>query len=333
MNQIIDSDIWKDPERLLKPLEAARHLRVHKQTLIDWDNAGLLPCIRTPGGHRRFRAGDILSRVSNRDLITSGNKLDTRKSYCYARVSTSSQKEDLERQLLYFKEHYPDHEIIRDIGSGLNFKRKGFNTLLELAIKGKLKQVVVTHKDRLCRFGFELFERIIKECSNGELLVLHSDQKTPNEELCNDLLSIITVFSSRLYGLRSHSIKKSLKQHSNRAREQRERREENNREENTKESQQTNSKRPISDLIDYESPEPSDGFDFSSFNRDSNTIIESKESKKKERLEGTEGTKRSKRHTKENSNGSTREKEDNQQEKEEGEGRRKRRGRPRKENN
>ncbi|NCV80035.1 MAG: IS607 family transposase [Actinobacteria bacterium] len=100
--------------------------------------------------------------------------------------------------------------IIKDIGSGLNFKRKGFQTILDTAIKGNLGEIVVTHKDRLCRFGFELLEAVISKCSNGTIVVLDQRETSPQEELINDLLSIITVFSSRLYGLRSHTIKKQI---------------------------------------------------------------------------------------------------------------------------
>jgi hypothetical protein len=102
--------------------------------------------------------------------------------------------------------------IIKDIGSGLNFKRKGFNSILDFAIKGDIQEVVVTHKDRLCRFGFELIERIITEYSNGKIVVLNQEKTSPEKELVDDLISIVTVFSSRLYGLRSHSIKKQIKE-------------------------------------------------------------------------------------------------------------------------
>jgi predicted site-specific integrase-resolvase len=117
----------------------------------------------------------------------------------------------LERQVEYFRCKYPDYEIVKDIGSGLNFKRKGFNTILDSAIKGDIGEVVVTHKDRLCRFGFELVLRII-ESTNGKILVLDKEETSPEKELVNDILSIITVFSSRLYGLRSHSIKNKIRE-------------------------------------------------------------------------------------------------------------------------
>ena len=99
-------------------------------------------------------------------------KKPTKRNICYCRVSTSSQKEDLERQVEFFRCKYPNHEIIKDIGSGLNFKRKGFNSILDFAIKGDIGEVVVTHKDRLGRIGFELVLRIIESTSKNRCSVL-----------------------------------------------------------------------------------------------------------------------------------------------------------------
>jgi predicted site-specific integrase-resolvase len=138
-------------------------------------------------------------------------KQNNKRNICYCRVSTSSQKEDLERQVEYFRCKYPDYEIVKDIGSGINFKRKGFNSILDSAFKGDIGEIVVTHRDRLCRFGFELVLRII-ESTNGKILVLDKEETSPEKELVNDILSIITVFSSRLYGLRSNSIKNKIRE-------------------------------------------------------------------------------------------------------------------------
>ena len=150
---------------------------------------------------------DISCQMSSLCQLKKDNN---KRNIYYCRVTTSSQKEDLERQIEYFRCKYPDYEIIKDIGSGLNFKRKGFNTILDSAIKGDIGEVVVTHKDRLCRFGFELVLRII-ESTNGKILVLDKEETSPEKELVNDILSIITVFSSRLYGFRSNSIKNKIR--------------------------------------------------------------------------------------------------------------------------
>ena len=192
--------------KYLRPEEASKLLKVTNQTLVNWDRDGKIKCIRTKGKHRRYLLGDLIPFLPNKDNI----KLCNKRRICYCRVSTASQKEDLERQVAYFRGKYRDYEIIKDIGSGINFKRKGFNSILDSALKGNISEIVVTHKDRLCRFGFDLIERIILEQSNGKIVVLNQTTTSPQEELINDLISIITVFSSRLYGLRSHGLKKKL---------------------------------------------------------------------------------------------------------------------------
>ena len=192
--------------KYLRPEEATKLLKVSNQTLVNWDNEGKINCIRTKGKHRRYLYSDLIPFIPNESVT----RKDIRRKICYCRVSTASQKEDLERQVEYFRGKYPDHEVIKDIGSGINFKRKGFNSILDSAVKGNISEVVVTHKDRLCRFGFDLIERIITDHSNGKILVLDKRETSPQEELINDLISIITVFSSRIYGLRSHGLKQKI---------------------------------------------------------------------------------------------------------------------------
>ena len=195
-------------KKYFRPEDVSKILKVTTRTLENWTNKGILKCIRTKGNHRRFLMSDIISKLPTEQLDIK------KRNICYCRVSTNSQKEDLERQIEYFRHQFPNHEIIRDIGSGINFKRKGFNSILDDAIKGNIGEVVVTHKDRLCRFGFELVLRII-ESSNGKIVVLDKKETSPEKELVDDILSIITVFSTRLYGLRSHSIKKKIKEATN----------------------------------------------------------------------------------------------------------------------
>jgi predicted site-specific integrase-resolvase len=106
---------------------------------------------------------------------------------------------------------YPEGtEIITDIGSGLNFKRKGLKTILERAIAGDIKELVVAHKDRLCRFGFELLEFIISKYSNGTIMVLDDKTSSTETEFANDILQILTVFSARLNGRRKYKKKESI---------------------------------------------------------------------------------------------------------------------------
>jgi putative resolvase len=172
--------------------EAKNKLGVHPNTLRRWSDEGKIKTIRTPGGRRLYD----LSSLDQSD----------REKIIYARVSSRNQKDDLQSQIKYLRTRYPDHKIIEDYGSGLNFKRKGLNSLLESVLSGNVQQIVVTHKDRLSRFGFELFQSLADKY-NTELLVLDESNLSPQAELVQDLLSIIHVFSSRLYGLRKYSRK------------------------------------------------------------------------------------------------------------------------------
>lgn len=191
-------------EEFITPYEASRMLKVTQRTLVNWDYQGKIKTFRTKGNHRRFLLSDVLE-------LQGYHPEDTRKKICYCRVSTRKQKEDLNRQEEFFRHKFPDHDIIKDFGSGLNFKRKGLNSILDDAFKGNIQELVITHKDRLCRYGYHLIERIIQH-RNGKIVVLNQENTFPEKELVNDLLSIITCFSSRLYGLRSHTIKKAIKE-------------------------------------------------------------------------------------------------------------------------
>ena len=195
----------QNKENYLRPEEVSKLLKVTVRTLLNWDYKGELKSIRTKGGHRRYLESDVFTRLPAEDQLKK-----IKRNICYCRVSTPGQREDLERQAQFFSTQYPQHEIIKDIGSGINFKRKGFNSILDSAVQGDIGEVVVTHKDRLCRFGFELVLRIIKS-TNGEIVVLDKQETSPEKELVNDIISIITVFSSRLYGLRSNSIKNEIR--------------------------------------------------------------------------------------------------------------------------
>ena len=129
----------------------------------------------------------------------------------YARVSSKKQSGDLERQVRYLKRLYPGHRIVTDIGSGINYKRKGFKAILEGLFQNKIKQVVVAHKDRFSRFGFDLFTWMFSQFG-AELKTLEVTKHTErSEELAQDLMEIITVFSARYYGQRKYSMHQKVK--------------------------------------------------------------------------------------------------------------------------
>lgn len=179
--------------------EAVQATGLHPNTLRKYADNGLIPCFRVPNGDRRF---DVSTIVNSRTATV-----------CYARVSTTKQRADLTRQCDYLREKYPDAEVIADIGSGLNFKRKGLTALLERAMSGERLTVVVSYRDRLARLSFELVESIITR-TGGKVVVLNQISTSPNAELVSDLMAIITVFSARLHGLRSYKqkIKSDLSQ-------------------------------------------------------------------------------------------------------------------------
>lgn len=196
-------------EHYIAPKETCEILGVHPLSLKNWVKKGKIECIRTPGGKRMYNVSKFLSEQQPQQLQ---QPKEEGKKICYCRVSTRNQKDDLERQIEFMKQQYPNHEIISEIGSGLNMNRKKLQMIIKLAIDGQINEVVVAHKDRLTRFGFELVENIIKDYSNGRIIVINKKDLSPEQEITQDLLSIINVFSARVNGLRKYKnqIKSSI---------------------------------------------------------------------------------------------------------------------------
>lgn len=179
-------------EILYTPKQLSNILGVTKDTLVRWEREGKLKAERTEGGHRRY-----LWRKRDEQ---SGE----RRRVIYARVSSYKQQGDLERQVAALQKEFPNHQVVKDIGSGINFKRKGLLDLLEAVIAGNVQQVVVAHKDRLARFAFEVFELIFQRFGTTLTVLEDSHIKEPAGELADDLMSIITVFTARYHGSRSY---------------------------------------------------------------------------------------------------------------------------------
>src|SRR5262249_35230234 len=127
---------------------------VSTETLRRWASSGKITIVRTPGGKRLYSIADVRKILDDHQHVTEKAKV------CYARVSSEHQQGDLQRQIADLQRRFPNHEIISDIGSGLNWKRRGLTSLLERIHAGRIEEVVVTRKDRLCRFGLELVEWI-----------------------------------------------------------------------------------------------------------------------------------------------------------------------------
>lgn len=178
--------------------EARELLHVTAATLRKWDKDGKIKTIRTPSGVRRYDKECIFKILGKVEIEPEKRRI------AYCRVSSKKQADDLERQKNSFRSSHPDHELVEDIGSGINFKRKGLQSVLEQAMQGKIEEVVVSHRDRLCRFAFELIEWILNK-NNTKLVVLDkTDNKSGSYELTEDVLAIIQVFACREMGKRRY---------------------------------------------------------------------------------------------------------------------------------
>ena len=188
--------------RFVKIGEAAKLLGVSVQALRNWEmEEKIMPSHRTPGGQRMYDLAELLG-VNDLTSPTIG----------YARVSRSDQKEDLERQHAVLEAFCNKNgwqtEIIRDFGSGMNYNKKGLHRLLELLVQGQMSRLVITHKDRLLRFGGEIIFRICELKGIEVVIINKGEQPSFEEELTQDVLEIMTVFCAKLYGRRSHKSKK-----------------------------------------------------------------------------------------------------------------------------
>jgi predicted site-specific integrase-resolvase len=197
-------------KKFIKPSDAAKRLGVSLHTLRRWEKKGLIEAIRTDNGQRRYNVDDYVER--------KGIKTDKRKeriTVLYARVSTRPQRNDLNRQAAKLIEIFPDGRVVKEIGGGLNLRRRGLLGVLEQVMSGDVERIVVAHKDRLARFGFELIEWL---CDKHEckIVVLHNDNLSPHQELVQDIIAILHSFSSRLYSIRriENKVKEDLQKES-----------------------------------------------------------------------------------------------------------------------
>lgn len=194
-------------DKLISIGEAAKLLGVSPTTLRRWEASGRLVPERTRGDRRRYRLSELRPDLERKER-------STRQTVAYARVSSHDQKADLERQKqvleMYCAQQGWTYEVIADLGSGMNYRKKGLKRLLEAVIDGGVGRLVITHKDRLLRFGAELVFAIC-EARQVEIVILNQGEDTSFEEdLAKDVLEIITVFSARLYGSRSRKNQKLL---------------------------------------------------------------------------------------------------------------------------
>lgn len=190
--------------------DAASELGISVKTLRRWADSGKIRSLRSPTGQRRFYLADI-KRITPRDL----KQLDSRVTINYARVSSNDQKQDLVRQVQALESFSASNgwqfETIQDLGSGLNYQKKGLQKLLKRILSGEIGRLVITHKDRLLRFGAELVFAMCEEYE-VEVVIINksSEELTFEQELVSDMIELVTVFSARLYGARSKKNKQMI---------------------------------------------------------------------------------------------------------------------------
>lgn len=181
--------------------EACEIYGVAGNTIRRWADNGTIISKRTPRGPRRYF-------ISEKGILRTESDTPDRTNYIYVRVSSNKQREDMDRQETFLRDIYPDHQVIRDIGSGLNYSRKGLLKLLRLSNNKEVGEIVVFSKDRLCRFGFELLQFQFSE-NDTKLVVQNRIDKTPEEEFTEDILAILQVFACRWNGKRKYKINKN----------------------------------------------------------------------------------------------------------------------------
>ena len=196
-------------DKLLSILEASKLLGISRSTLRRWEKEGKIkPDVRTNGNQRRYRLSSINPEICHKDTAK-------KKTLAYARVSSKDQKNDLVRQKelleLFCTSNGWEFDLISDLGSGMNYRKKGLQRLITNILDNAVQRLVITHKDRLLRFGSELVFSIC-EAKNVEVVIINQGENTASfeEDLAKDVLEIITVFSARLYGSRSKKNQKLI---------------------------------------------------------------------------------------------------------------------------
>ena len=194
--------------------EFAKLLNVTVKTLQNWDKQGTLKAYRTPS-NQRFYTEEQLNQVLGLSNEKQEEKPGLKIGYC--RVSTYNQKNSLQNQEEFLRNYTNAKgvildDVLTDIGSGINYNRKNFNRILELVEAKEISKIYVTYKDRFVRFGFDWFNTFCEK-HGAKIIILNQPSTSPEQELAEDLLNIVTVFSARSHGLRTY--KKQLEQNLN----------------------------------------------------------------------------------------------------------------------
>jgi len=170
-----------------------KKFHISSRTLNRWADDGRIACVRSPGGKRLYASHDV-------NELFGAELMSTKAKVCYARVSSAKQRADLDRQCADLRQAYPDHEIISEIGSGLNYNRPKFKALLDRVHSGAVSEVCIASRDRLCRYGLELVEFIFAKADCRLVVHMQHADQTPHDELAEDLLAVVNFFVAKNNG-------------------------------------------------------------------------------------------------------------------------------------
>ena len=192
-------------EKIYNVTEFSKLIGKSVKTLQRWDRLGILTAYRSPSKRRYYTHRQYLEYLGE-------SKIEDKQNVIYARVSTKNQKDDLKNQLLFMKSYtnsngIPIHNIYTDFGSGLTYKRKNWNKLIDDCFDGKIGIIYISHKDRFIRFGFDWITSLLERYCNVKVVSIDDTTTCPEEDLIQDLISILDVFSCRVYGLRKYKKK------------------------------------------------------------------------------------------------------------------------------
>ena len=202
-------------KKIYKPGEVAKMLGVSLRTIQNYDIDNILNFERNDTNRRYITRENLIEYLLSNDLIFNDGNLNKR-DIVYARVSNNEQKQkgDLDRQALSIIERVPNLQnliVLKEVGSGLNDKRKELNKLINMVLNDEINNIYITYKDRLTRFGFNYIDTICR-AKGVEIVVLNkSDDKDIEKELVEDMMSLIASFSGKLYGIRSSKYRKGVK--------------------------------------------------------------------------------------------------------------------------
>ena len=189
----------EDGRMFISIREAVAITGLCNQTLRKLADQNKIKTYKTMSGQRKFDKKS-LQEMCNPSVIVSTNEDNTKQNFIYTRVSSKNQLDDISRQIEFIKTkntEYNLYTIISDVGSGINFKRKGLSTILECCMKQNIGNIVITHKDRLSRFGFDLIDIIVQK-SGGKIIIIDDEKnKSTEQELSEDLLSIVHIYSCK----------------------------------------------------------------------------------------------------------------------------------------